>query len=236
MPAVDSLRRYGWHEARGDVIAGLTVAAVAVPQAMAYAIVAGLPAQYGLYTAIVMTAVGAVFDSSRQLINGPTNAISIAVLSAIAVVDPGQRIQAAVLLALMVGSIQLAITLLRLGDLTRYISHSVIVGFTLGASALLVLDQLKNLLGLRAMGGVHDHFLQRFWLTVTEGGSIHLQTAATGIGSIALVLMLRRLKDWLGWALLPELLIVVGLMSVAAAQLGLDGQGVQVIGEIPASL
>ena len=68
--------------ARADVVAGLTVAAVAVPQAMAYAMIAGLPAEYGLYTAIVMTAVGALFDSSRQLINGPTNAISIALLSA----------------------------------------------------------------------------------------------------------------------------------------------------------
>ncbi|MFM2420919.1 MAG: hypothetical protein RL385_5642, partial [Pseudomonadota bacterium] len=83
VPALDSLRSYTLADARGDVIAGLTVAAVAVPQAMAYAMVAGLPVEYGLYTAIVMTAVGALFDSSRQLINGPTNAISIAVLSVI---------------------------------------------------------------------------------------------------------------------------------------------------------
>ena len=136
VPALDSLRSYDWRAMRSDVIAGLTVAAVAVPQAMAYALVAGLPAQYGLYTAIVMTAVGAVFDSSRQLINGPTNAISIALLSAIAAVQaPEQRIQAAVLMAFMVGSVQLIITFLRLGDLTRYISHSVIVGFTLGHDA-----------------------------------------------------------------------------------------------------
>src|ERR1035437_5638363 len=110
VPALDSLRRYKLHDARADLVAGLTVAAVAVPQAMAYAMVAGVPAEYGLYTAIVMTAVGAVFDSSRQLINGPTNVISIAVLSAIAIVDgPGQKIQAAILLAFLVGSIQLGI-------------------------------------------------------------------------------------------------------------------------------
>ncbi len=83
VPALDSLRSYEWNDFRADVMAGLSVAAVAVPQAMAYAMIAGLPAQYGLYTAIVMTAVGALFDSSRQLINGPTNAISIALLSAI---------------------------------------------------------------------------------------------------------------------------------------------------------
>ena len=152
VPAIGSLRGYTAADARADLLAGLTVAAVAVPQAMAYAMVAGLPAEYGLYTAIVMTAVGAVLDSSKQLINGPTNAISIAVLSVIASVAPDERVQAAVLLAFMVGAVQLAITLLRLGDLTRYISHSVIVGFTLGAGTLLVLDQVKNLFGMRAAG------------------------------------------------------------------------------------
>jgi len=84
VPALDVLRGYTQADARADLFAGVTVAAVAVPQAMAYALAAGLPAQYGLYTAIVMTAVGALFDSSRQLINGPTNATSIAVLSVIA--------------------------------------------------------------------------------------------------------------------------------------------------------
>ena len=106
-----------------------------------------------------MTAVGALLDSSRQLINGPTNAISIALLSAVGSIAPqDERVQAAVLIALMVGAIQLGISLLRLGDLTRYISHSVIVGFTAGASVLLVLDQLKNLLGLKAIGDVARSF------------------------------------------------------------------------------
>ena len=153
VPAVGALRSYRWADGRADFFAGLTVAAVAVPQAMAYALVAGLPAEYGLYTAIVMTAVGAVFDSSRQLINGPTNAISIArALARSRRSSPTRRSQAAILLAFLVGAIQLGITLLRLGDLTRYISHSVIVGFTLGAGSLLVLDQMKNLLGLHAVG------------------------------------------------------------------------------------
>ena len=237
VPAFDSLRRYGAADAHADFIAGLTVAAVAVPQAMAYALVAGLPVEYGLYTAIVMTAVGALFDSSRQLINGPTNAISIAVLSVISVV-PGadEKIQAAVLLAFMVGAVQLVITLLRLGDLTRYISHSVIVGFTLGASTLLVLDQMKNLLGLPAMGGVHDHFVYRFWLTMTQEGSVHVPTLAVGVGTVAMVILLRWLKGRLGARLLPELLITVTAMAAIVAWRGLDAAGVQVVGEIPAKL
>src|SRR5579885_3636930 len=133
IPALDSLRSYSLRSLRFDTQAGLTVAAVAVPQAMAYASIAGLPPQYGLYTAIIMTAVGALFDSSRQLINGPTNAISIALFSALGgIAGMDDKVQAAVLIALLVGTTQVAISLLRLGDLTRYISHSVIVGFTAG--------------------------------------------------------------------------------------------------------
>src|SRR5262249_29626841 len=156
---------YSWRSLGADGLAGITVATVAVPQAMAYAFIAGIDPQYGLYTAIVMTTVGALFDSSKQLINGPTHAISIAVLSALAFLPQAQKIGAAVLLALMMGLMQTGITLLRLGDLSRFVSHGVIVGFTVGASLLLVLDQLKNLLGLPAAGSGHDHFIVRFYLT-----------------------------------------------------------------------
>jgi sulfate permease, SulP family len=237
IPALESLRRYDFTHARADLVAGFSVAAVAVPQAMAYALIAGLPAQYGLYTAIVMTTAGALLDSSRQLINGPTNAISIALLSAVGgIAAMDEKIQAAVLIALLVGAIQLAISLLRLGDLTRYISHSVIVGFTAGASLLLVIDQTKNLLGLKAVGGAHDHFLVRFWLTMTTGGAVHGPTVAIGFGSIAFVLALRWVKRRLGWPLLPEFLIAVIAAAVLTAWLGLDRQGVAVVGDIPGSL
>jgi SulP family sulfate permease len=237
VPAIESLRGYGLRDARADVLAGLSVAAVAVPQAMAYAMIAGLPAEYGLYTAIVMTAIGALLDSSRQLINGPTNAISIALLSAVGgIAAPDDRVQAAVLLAFLMGAIQLGVSLLRLGDLTRYISHSVIVGFTAGASVLLVLDQAKNLLGLPAVGGPHDHFLYRFWLTMSQAGHTHGPTLAVGLASIALVLLLRWVKKKIGWPLLPEFLIVVILMAAVTGALNLEHQGVKVVGDIPAKL
>jgi SulP family sulfate permease len=204
---------------------------------MAYALIAGLPAQIGLNTAIVMTAVGALFDSSRQLINGPTNAISIALLGAIGVrSDPVELVETAILLAFLIGAIQLAISLARLGDLTRYISHSVIVGFTAGASLLLVLDQWKNLVGQKATTGVHDHFLVRFWTSLTTGGPVHGPTLLVGAASIALVLVLRLVKRKAGWPLLPEFLIVVIVMAAATAWLRLDRIGVKVVGDIPASL
>lgn len=236
VPALDSLRGYRFGHFRADFLAGVTVATVAVPQAMAYALVAGVPPEYGLYTAIVMTAVGALFDSSRQLINGPTNAISIAVLSAVAIIPIEDRLQAAILLAFLVGLLQMGITLARLGDLTRYISHSVIVGFTLGASLLLVLDQTKNLLGLRGMGDVHEPFLVRYWATMTQGGPLHWPTVQIGLGSIAMVVVLRWFKKAIGFKLLPDLLITVILMAAASAWQGLEAEGVRVVGEIPATL
>ncbi|HBI43169.1 MAG TPA: sodium-independent anion transporter, partial [Planctomycetales bacterium] len=130
---------------RRDLIAGLTVATVAVPQAMAYALIAHVPPEYGLYTAVVMTALGSIFGSSSHLINGPTNAISLVVFSAIASLDKPNPLEAVVLLALMVGIFQVVIALLKLGDLTRYVSESVILGFMAGAGLLVALSQLPNL-------------------------------------------------------------------------------------------
>jgi SulP family sulfate permease len=240
VPAFGSLRTYTFKDAGRDAVAGLSVATVAVPQAMAYAIIAGIPPQYGLYTAIVMTAVGALFDSSRQLINGPTNAISIALFSAIAFVPEADKHSVAVVMALLVGIVQMAITLLRLGDLTRYISHAVIVGFTLGAGLLLVLDQVKNLLGLQAQGDSAAPFLKRFWLTVIHGGPVHGWTAALGIATVVLLVGLRRGMWWLrrrGLPIfIPDLLIVILGMALLVRASGLDQRGVTVIGTIPAAL
>ena len=235
IPALDSLRSYSWRSLRLDTQAGLTVAAVAVPQAMAYGTIAGLPPQYGLYTAIIMTAVGALFDSSRQLINGPTNAISIALLSALAVVPGDQKIPCAILMALLVGVVQTGITLLRLGDLTRYISQAVVIGFTLGAAVLLVLDQTKNLLGLPAAGHGSDHFLLRFGQSMSHIAELNAWTVFLGFGTILVVLLLRRLSGLLR-VRLPELLLAVLAAAALVAAFGLQEQGVATIGELPPSL
>jgi SulP family sulfate permease len=240
VPALDSLRHYSWEALGGDVVAGLTVATVAAPQAMAYAILAEVPPEYGLYTAIVMTAVGALFDSSRQLINGPTNAISIALLSALAVVPPEERIPAAVLLTFLVGAAQLGIAFLRLGDLTRFVSHSVIVGFTVGAGVLLVLDQTKNLLGLEAPGPPEDHVLRRFWASLTAGGGLHWPTFLIGAGTIAVVALVRQFNGFRrrrgARFPIPQHLVAVVLMAALVWGLRLNEQGVKIVGEIPQAL
>jgi SulP family sulfate permease len=235
VPALDSARSYSWRTFLLDAMAGLTVATVAVPQAMAYAQTAGIPPQYGLYTAIVMTGIGALLDSSKQLINGPTNAISIAILSALVGFGDAERVSSAIVLALLVGTIQTAITLLRLGDLTRYISQAVIVGFTLGATTLLVLDQFKNLLGLPSAGTGEDHFLKRFVLSISHLEQTNQAALLVGLGTIGIALALREINVRLRLHL-PELLL--GLICMAAVVWGwdLDRQGVKIVGTIPAKL
>ncbi len=230
VPAFDSLRNYSFHDLTSDTMAGLTVAAVAVPQAMAYAQIAGIPPQYGLYTAIVMTAVGALLDSSKQLINGPTNAISIAVLSALVGFGDAERIPAVILLALIVGVIQTGISLLRLGDLTRYVSHAVIVGFTLGASILLALDQLKNLLGLPAVGTGADHFLKRVWLTLSHIDQTNRIALLVGLGTVAIALTLRWINSRMRLRI-PDLLLAIICMTAVVGHWNLDKQGVKIIGD-----
>ena len=155
---------YSADELRRDLLAALTVAAISLPQAMAYALLAGVDPRFGLYSAIVITAVAAIFGSSSHLINGPTSAISLVVFGALAFFDPDQRIEAAeamFLLAVMVGTVQILIAVFKLGDLTRYISESVVLGFMTAAATLLAVGQVGNALGIRDKGNGLQHVLYR---------------------------------------------------------------------------
>src|ERR1700691_557768 len=146
---------YTTEELTRDLVAGLTVAAISLPQAMAYALLAGVDPRYGLYSAMLVTAVASIFGSSSHLINGPTSAISLVIFSALAGFDPEARVEAAqamFLIGIMAGALQILIAVFRLGDLTRYISESVILGFMAGASVLLGLGQIGNALGMRDKG------------------------------------------------------------------------------------
>jgi SulP family sulfate permease len=234
VPALDSLLKYSGAAARADLLAGLTVAAVAVPQAIAYALVAGVPPEYGLYCAIVMTLVGALFASSRQLINGPTNPISIAVLSVLAPIALLEdKLQVMVVLTMLIGTFQVAVAVFRLGDITRYISHSVIVGFTVGAALLLIMDQLKHLLGTHYQAPAGEHFVVRFWESLTSGGPLNGAALGVGCCSIALLAGLRWAKKKAGLLLFPELLFTVVLVTAGSWWWGLS---IDQVGAIPAKL
>src|SRR5580704_5672702 len=174
---------YSWSKARADLLAGATVAAISLPQAMAYALIAGVDPRFGLYSAIVVTAIASLFGSSSHLINGPSNAISLVVFSALAFFDPDARAdayEAMFLLGIMVGCIQIFVAVFKLGDLTRYISEAVVIGFMAGAGFLVALGQVGNLLGIKDRGTGHQHVLHRFWNTITEGGPVNWH--AFGIG------------------------------------------------------
>src|ERR1700722_15277634 len=142
---------YDWSKGKRDLLAGLTVAAISLPQGMAYALIAGVDPRFGLYSAVVVTLVASLIGSSSYLINGPTNAISLVVFSALAFLDPnarGEIFEAMFLLAVMVGAGQIPIALFKLGDLTRYISESVVLGFMAGAGLLIAISQIDDLFGL----------------------------------------------------------------------------------------
>ena len=235
---------YGWNDVRKDLFAGLTVAAIALPQAMAYALIAGVEPRIGLNSAIVVTMVASIFGSSSHLINGPTNAISLVVFSALAFLGPGSAWEAAeatFVLAMMVGTIQILIAVFKLGDLTRYISESVVIGFMAGAGFLIALTQIGNLFGLVEQGNGHQHILHRLFLTVSSGGSIDRRAVAIGFGTAALVLILRRVARRFRLPRLDMLLALSVAAGVAMAlgwsDPGADGSAaVRTVGSLPAGL
>jgi SulP family sulfate permease len=234
---------YSIGKAQSDLLAGVTVAAISLPQAMAYALIAGVDPRFGLYSAIVVTIVASIFGSSSHLINGPTNAISLVVFSALAFFDPDQRFaayQAMFLLGIMIGIIQILIAVFKLGDLTRYISESVVIGFMAGAGSLVALSQIGNLMGLREKGTGHQHVLYRIWLTVTSGPP-NWRALSLGLATIVLVVALRFIARRYR---LPQFDMLLALIaaSIIAAYFGWshpDAGGktlVSVVGNVPRSL
>ncbi len=235
---------YSSEEMRNDLLAGLTVAAISLPQAMAYALLAGVDPRFGLYSAIVVTAVASIFGSSSHLINGPTSAISLVVFSALAIFDPDQKVEAAeamFMLGVMVGSIQILIAVFRLGDLTRYISESVILGFMSAAALLLAVGQVGNALGVRDKGTGAQHVLHRLWLTLTEGDPVNLKAVGITVVTLALALAFRQLVRRYRLPQMDMLLVLI-LVALAAYYAGwtIPATGaktaVAIAGNVPASL
>jgi sulfate permease, SulP family len=216
---------------RPDLIAGLTVAVILLPQAIAFALIAELPPAMGIYAAVVGAVIGALWGSSNQAHTGPTNAISLLVLSAlITTAAPGtpEFLLAAGLMAVMAGVFQLAMGLARLGMLVNFVSHSVIVGFASGAAVLIAVNQLRHLLGLDSAG---HSVLQTVQATFAGMGQIHQPTAALGSGTILLIIVLRRLAPKL-----PAALISMSIASLVVFIFRLHENGVRVIGELPRNL
>jgi sulfate permease, SulP family len=198
MSILDKVRsvNYDGLEARRDLIAGLTVAAVSLPQGITYALVAGVDPKFGVYSSIVVTFIASVFGSSSHLINGPTSAISLLVFSSLAFIDPENRtvlFEALFLLGVLVGAFQILIAVFKLGDLTRYISESVILGFLLAAAVLIAVGQLGNALGVKDRGTGRMSVLKRTYLTLFQGDAINYRALTLSVATVVLAVVLRRL-------------------------------------------
>ena len=235
---------YDLVKGRHDLIAGLTVAAISFPQAMAYALIAGVDPRFGVYSAIVVTIVASIFGSSSHLINGPTSAISLLVFTGLAFIDSensAELFEALFLLGVLVGAIQIVISMFKLGNLTRYISESVIIGFMAAAAFLLAVGQLGNALGLHDKGNGHMQVLRRVWLTLFHGDAINYRALTLSATAVLLAVILRKLVQRYRWPQLDMLavLIITGLIAYLAgwSTPGAGGHtAVAVAAKIPRSL
>jgi len=195
---------------RTDLIAGITVALVLVPQSMAYAQLAGLPAYYGLYAAFLPPMVAALFGSSRQLATGPVAVVSLltaAALEPIAASGSPGYVAYAITLSLLVGLFQLGLGLLRLGVVVNFLSHPVIIGFTNAAAIIIATSQLDKIFGVRTDKA--EHHYETVWNTITAVSTqIHWPTFFIAAGAFAIMIVLRRIDPRI-----PNVLIAVAVST-----------------------
>jgi SulP family sulfate permease len=228
----DIFRCYKREDLRPDLLAGLTVAVVMLPQAIAYALIAELPPQVGLYAAIVASIIGVLWGSSSHLHTGPTNAASLLVLSTLLpLFAPGtpEYIAAAGLMAVMVGVARLVMGLARLGMMVNFVADSVVIGFTAGAGILISVGQLRHLfrLDIETDPAFYNTAVQIF-IQLSE---THLPSLLIGLGTIVVIVLLQwRAPKW------PAALLGMVLAATAVVLLNLDENGVAVLGELPRSL
>lgn len=217
---------------RHDLLAGLTGAVIVLPQGVALALLAGLPVEYGLYTAIVPVIVAALFGSSHHLVSGPTTPISIVVFATIApLAMPGseQYITLVLTLTLAVGLFQIGLGLARFGALVNFISHTVIVGFTAGAAILIATSQLTHIFGVALPRS--ETFFDPWGPLIEQLPQWSLNTLAITLATIvAAALIGRFLPRW------PSLLLAMLTGTLLAALFGGEASGIALVGPLPATL
>ena len=226
------VRRFPAEALRADIPAGVTTAAVVIPQAMAYATIAGLPVEVGLYTAIVPLLVYALIGTSRPL--SVTTTSTIAALTAVALASADAKtgddaIQVVATLAVLTGAILLAAGAFKLGFLADFISLPVLAGFKAGTGLLIISGQLGKALGIDQTG---DNFFQKTWSAITQLPDADGRTMLLTVLTLALLVALKR------WAprAFPGALVAVALGIVLSKLLDLEGKGVAVVGPVPAGL
>jgi sulfate permease, SulP family len=217
---------------RWDLIAGLITAAVVIPKAMAYATIAGLPVQVGLYTVLIPMTIYAIIGTSRPLSASTTTTLAILAATELGRVvvagDPNSLMKAAATVTFLVGAILLLASVLRLGFVANFISEPVLIGFKAGIALVIVLDQIPKLLGIHLGKG---NFVQKLIGTLEAIPHSSPPTVIVGIVMIVLLVGLRRF-----FPLAPAPLIVVAIGIVSARLFSLQANGVDMVGQVPAGL
>jgi len=221
---------------RADLIAGITGALIVLPQGVAFATIAGMPPEYGLYAAMLPAIVAALFGSSWHLVSGPTTAISIAVFAAMSpLADPGspQFISMVLTLTFLVGLFQLILGLARMGVLVNFISHTVVIGFTAGAAVLIAASQVKNFFGIAIERGAPFHVvIERFF---EQFGNINLWVTLVGAVTLASGILAKRYIPKL-----PYMIVAMVIGSLVAyllnLELGAENTLIKTVGALPAQL
>jgi high affinity sulfate transporter 1 len=231
IPPLRWLRQYEKSWLTGDLIAGITLAAYAIPVSLAYASLAGVPPHYGIYCYLVGGLGYALFGTSRQLAVGPTSAISMLVGTTVAAMAGGDAARwagIASLTALMVAVIGGLAWLLRLSGLVNFISETILVGFKAGAALTIALTQLPKLFGVPGGG---DHFFERAWILITQLGDTNIVVLALGTAALSLLVLGNRLFPGR-----PVALLVVAAAIFSVSFFNLAEKGVSIVGTIPAGL
>ncbi len=226
------LPEYRRSDLKGDLVAGLTVGVMLIPQGMAYSMLAGLPPIYGLYASTIPLIIYAVFGTSRQLAVGPVAMVALLIATGVGhIATPGsdQFIGLAILLALLVGLVQLSLGVFRLGFMVNFLSHPVISGFTSAAALIIGFSQLKHLLGLELPRSPYVH--QILYAAWSELANINFPTLLIGVVGIVIILLAKRFSKNI-----PGPLLAVTLGIAVVYWLKLDAQGVKIVQEVPQGL
>lgn len=216
----------------GDLNAGVTVGVMLIPQGLAYALIAGLPPIYGLYATLIPLVVYALWGTSGQLAVGPVALVSLLVATGITpYAQPGTNayIELALLLAFLVGVIQLGLGLLRFGFITNFLSHPVLSGFTSAVALIIGVSQLKHLLGVSMPS--EGNLFETLMHFMSQWSAVNGPTLAVGLGGIAIILLIKRF-----FPSIPGGIVALLLATFVTWQWGLNEAGVAIVGEVPAGL